>query len=198
MNGAQYENQQDNQQHSGQEQGAPGYAQNPSPPPFAGPTYERGSQPQGRRKSPAIATIFSCMPGMGQVYVGYYQQGFLSAVIAFAGIAMLASGFSDGMRPFIAPLLAFFWIFQMIDANRRAHHFNRAMDGLTSEEVPEGFKLPSAGGTVFGGAVMIIVGVLFILDLNFDVSLSWIKEWWPLVMIAFGANLIYKARQKAK
>jgi len=47
-----------------------------------------------RRKSPAIAAILSMMPGLGQVYVGYYQRGFVHAVV----VASLNHEFSPRER----------------------------------------------------------------------------------------------------
>ncbi len=198
MNGAQYEDQQqDNQQNSGQQQGNPGYGQNPNQAPFPGQTYDQPQRRDGNHKSPVLASILSCMPGLGQVYVGYYQQGFINILVVASTIAALASGAIHGMEPFFGVFLAFFWIFNMIDASRRATHVNRVLDGLGGEDVPEDFKLPGLGGSMFGGVALVVVGLLFILDLNFDISLSWIKDWWPLMLVAFGGNLIYKARQKA-
>ncbi len=183
MNGAPYENQQSTQQ--------------PNPAPYPGQPYDQPARRPDLHKSPILAMFLSCMPGLGQVYVGYYQQGFTHIVIAAGTIAMLASSVANGMEPFFGVCLAFFWIFNMIDANRRAHHYNRIADGLGGEEVPEDFKLPGLGGSMFGGLVLVVVGVLIVLDLNFDVSLAWVQDWWPLALIALGGNLIYKARRKA-
>ncbi len=183
MNGAQYDEQQSTQQNQQV--------------PYSGQPYDQAGRHPELHKSPALAMFLSCMPGLGQVYVGYYQQGFTHIIIAAATITMLASNVANGLEPFFGTGLAFFWIFNMIDANRRAHHYNRIADGLGGEEVPEDFKLPGLGGSMFGGVVLVIVGILIILDLNFEVSLSWIKDWWPVALIGFGGNLIYKARQKA-
>jgi hypothetical protein len=189
MNGAQYENTQ------GYEQDAAASAEPPrTPPPYA-PTSAPRPLP---RKSPALATILSLMPGLGQVYVGYYKQGFINITVVAATIALLSSGDFSGMEPFFGPFLAFFWIFNMIDANRRAHHVNRAAAGLGGEDVPEDFKLPGLGGSMFGGVLLIVIGTLFILDLNFGVSLAWIKDWWPLILIVFGVRLVVQARRGAE
>ncbi len=200
MNGAEYESQQSTQTEAGQEQspGNQGYGQPPNPNLNPGRAYDQAGQSSGQRKSPILATILSSMPGLGQVYVGYYQQGFINILVVAGTIAALSSGGIRGMEPFLGVFLSFFWIFNMIDANRRAHHYNRAMAGLGGEEVPDGFKLPSAGGSLFGGVALVVIGILFILDLNFDVSMNWIEDWWPLLLVVFGARLIYKARQKAE
>ena len=188
MNGAQYDNPQGMPQDSGPAAG-PSYTA-PPPPYQAGPP--KRDLP---RKSPAFAAILSMMPGLGQVYVGYYKQGFINILVYASTIALLASNDFHGMEPFFGVFLAFFWIFNMIDANRRAHHFNRVVEGLGGEDVPEDFKLPGLGGSMFGGVVLIVLGVLFILDLNFGVSLAWIKDWWPLLLILFGVRLVYQARR---
>jgi hypothetical protein len=149
------------------------------------------------RKSPALATVLSMMPGLGQVYVGYYVQGFINIVSAAGMIAILASSMGSGVKTFVGVFIAFFWIFQMIDANRRAHHYNRVKEGLTGEDVPEGFGMPSASGSIFGGAILILVGILFILDLNFSISMEWIETWWPVALVLAGVYLVYKARKNS-
>ena len=188
MNSTPYESQQ------GQHPGGQDYLPPQSPPPYPGPT----GSPSGGYKSPALATWLSCMPGLGQVYVGYYQQGFINIVVVASSITVLASNMINGLEPFMGVFLAFFWIFNMIDANRRAQHYNNVKAGGGGEEVPDGFKLPGTGGSLFGGVVLVVFGVLFILDLNFGISLAWLQDWWPLALVAFGINLIYKARKNAE
>jgi hypothetical protein len=197
MNGAQYENQQSTQPEADQAQST-GYGQAPERNLYPGRGYEAAAPGTTQRKSPITATILSCLPGLGQVYVGYYQQGFINILVVASTIAFLSSNAVRGMEPFFGVFLAFFWIFNMIDANRRAHHYNRAMAGLGGEDVPDDFKLPKGGGSLFGGVALVVIGIIFILDLNFDVSMAWIEDWWPVVLVAFGANLIYKARRKAE
>jgi len=176
--------------------------QGPQVPPQAQPgTYGAGygtpAKPNFNRKSPAMATWLSLMPGLGQIYVGYYQQGFINILVISTIIAILASSFMRGAEPFFGTFIAFYWIFQMIDANRRAHHYNRVMEGLAGEDVPDGFSMPSTKGSMLGGSVLVLVGVLFILDLNFDISMEWVENWWPLILILAGVNLVYKARKNA-
>ncbi len=145
-------------------------------------------------KSPGLASFFSCFPGMGQAYVGYYQQGFLYVLI----MAMCITALSLGILPqFIGPMLAFFWIFNLIDANRRAQHFNRALDGMQETDVPPDFEMPSLKGSMPMGLLLIAFGILIILDLNYGISLEWMENWWPLGLVGFGGWLIFKSRQKA-
>lgn len=158
--------------------------------------YQAPAQPL--RKSASMATWLSLMPGMGQVYVGYYQKGFSYLATVAVVIAMLNLGLPNAMNAMLGIFLGFFWIFNMIDANRRANHFNRAMSGMATDALPDEFELPSKLGSVPAGVVLVIVGVLIVLDLNFNVSLAWLENWWPLILVGFGGWLIVKGRQEAK
>lgn len=195
MNGAQNEQQQGTYQDAQIDQG-PGIPPQGQPGVY-GAGYGTQAKPNVKQKSPLVATLLSCMPGLGQIYVGYYQQGFINMFVVAGTITTLASSFMRGAEPFLGIFLSFFWIFQMIDANRRAHHYNRVMAGLGGEDVPNGFSMPTTKGSMLGGAVLIIIGILFIMDLNFDVSMQWVENWWPLILVLVGVNLIFKARKNA-
>ncbi len=176
--------------------------QGPQVPPAGSPGaygagYEAKLNPNANRKSPLVATLLSCMPGLGQIYVGYYQQGFTNMFVVAGTIAILSSSVMRGAEPFFGVFLSFFWIYQMIDANRRAQHYNRVKAGLGGEDVPEGFEMPTTKGSMLGGAILILIGLLFILDLNFDVSMAWVENWWPLILILIGVNLVLKARKRS-
>ena len=176
MNGAQNEQQQGTYEDAQINQGSGDSSQGQQRMYHTG--YGNQPKPNFNRKSPLVAALLSCMPGLGQIYVGYYQQGFINMFVVAGTIATLASSFMQGAEPFFGVFLSFFWIFQMIDANRRAHHYNRVMAGL-------------------GGGVLVILGILFIMDLNFDVSMQWVENWWPLILVLVGVNLIFKARKNA-
>ena len=195
MNGAQNEQQQGTYQDAQINQG-PGNPPQGQPGGY-GAGYGTEAKPNFNRKSPALATWLSCMPGLGQVYVGYYQQGFLNIIVAAGMIAILASSMGNGVKTFVGVTIAFFWLYQMIDANRRAHHYNQVMAGLGGEDVPDGFSMPTTKGSMLGGGVLVIIGILFIMDLNFSVSMEWVGNWWPLLLVLVGVNLIYKARKNA-
>ena len=69
------------------------------------------------RKSPALAAWLSLMPGLGQIYVGYYKAGFITILVVVSIIMLLARS-GDSVGPFLGSFLAFFWVFNMIDAHR--------------------------------------------------------------------------------
>jgi hypothetical protein len=67
-------------------------------------TRERFQPFDPRRKSPILASILSLMPGLGQIYVGYYRVGFIHILVVGSCITLLNAMDGDG----IAPLLGFF------------------------------------------------------------------------------------------
>ena len=144
-------------------------------------------------KSPLLATLLSFFPGLGQVYVGYYQRGFTHSIIAAVTITALSNGMGP-LQPMFGVLLAFFWIYNIIDAGRRASLYNQAVDGVNSIEMPEDMKL-GEGGSMVGGVLLVGIGTILFLYTRFDVSMLWLEEWWPLGAVALGAYLIYKSRE---
>ena len=174
--------------------------QSQSPPPVT--SAPPATAPRDRRdmpyKLPWLAGFLSgIFPGVGQVYVGYYLQGFINIAVVASVITLLASGMGD-MTPFLGIFLAFFWLWNILDANRRATHYNRAMAGLGGEVPPEDFQVPGTGGSIFGGALLVVIGLLFFLDLNFGVSMSWLKDWWPMGLVAGGLYPIFAAVNRKK
>lgn len=181
----------------------------------AGPEYVPGRKGQGwtlpeldpiarRRKVPALAAILSLMPGLGQVYVGYYIRGFINIVVVASTITLLANGSghgSDGefsrrafdVAPLLGLFLSFFWLYNMIDAWRIASLYNEALLAARSGEMKVDLPMPSAGGAMVGGIVLVAIGLLLFLNTMFGMSLDWLREWWPIAPIGFGIYLISQA-----
>ncbi|MCP4570849.1 MAG: hypothetical protein GY838_00710 [bacterium] len=152
-----------------------------------------GPAPRNAYKSPVLATVLSMMPGVGQIYVGYYPQGFMNIMIVASTITLLAMGMGS-LTPLLAVFLAFFWIYNMIDANRRAQHYNRALDGLGGETLPDDFEMPGLKGSMPLGVVLIVAGSIFFLDRKFGMDMEWLEEWWPIGLVIAGVWLVVKAR----
>ncbi len=153
--------------------------------------------PDPRLKSPLLAMLLSCMPGLGQVYIGYYQRGFIHILVVGTVIALLAS--SGPMNP-IVPLaglfLAFFWLYNIVDAGRRAALYNQALAGTESIAPPEDFKMPAAGGSIVGGVCLLGLGAILLTNTLFDISLAWVEDWWPVALFIPGVWLIVRAVQE--
>jgi hypothetical protein len=148
-----------------------------------------------RRKSPALAAILSLMPGIGQVYVGYYQQGFTNIFIIAGVIALMVNARSGSsvqhLLPFLGLFLAFFWLYNVVDAYRRAAFYNQALSGVGAVEIPEDMKLPKGRGSLVGGVALIAVGLLLFANTALGMSLDWLEQWWPMGLVLLGAYLVY-------
>jgi hypothetical protein len=141
-----------------------------------------------------LAGVLSgCIPGLGHVYLGYTQRGFLHALIFAGVIALLASGNAHRIEPLFGIFIGFFWFYSLIDAVRRAHLINHALAGVGPVEMPQDIQLPTTSGSIFGGVLITVVGLIFLLRTRFDVDLDWLIDWWPAFIVAFGLYLIYKS-----
>ncbi len=160
-----------------------------------GPRLGRGLD--SRRKSPALACILSLMPGLGQIYVGYYKLGFVHIGVFAATIMFLAAG--DGaseLHPPMAIFLAFFFLYNVVDAGRRAAFYNQALAGIGGFALPAEPSLPGPGGSIAGGVVLIVGGGLLLSSTVFGLPLDWLEQWWPLAPILGGAWLLLRGLQE--
>lgn len=148
-----------------------------------------------RRKLPVLAGFLSLMPGLGQIYIGYYRRGFTHILIVASVITLLSSHGDNEVKPFLALFLAFFWLYNVMDAIRTAGLYNDAVAGMAPEDLRRELVLPGKGGSIAGGAGLIALGVLFFLNTMFDVPLTWLKDWWPVAPIGFGIYLLIRGIQ---
>jgi hypothetical protein len=165
--------------------------QQATPPPADGNAKSSGPVD---RKSPLAAVVLSALPGLGQVYVGYYQRGFINILVVVTTIFLLNQWELQEFQPLLGPFLAFFWIYNMIDAARCATAVNRGAESGIQPELPD---LPSGvgGGSVFAGGLLVAIGVLILGRTVLGFSLAWLAEWWPVFLIIFGLRLIVSGRR---
>jgi len=150
-----------------------------------------GSDP--RRKSVTLATLLALAPGLGHIYLGYYQIGFIHALIPPVLITMIASDAGE-LTPLLGIGLAFFWLYNLVDAARRASLYNQALDFAAAGTLPE-VEIPSNRGSSVGGIFLMGLGLLFLLYTRFDVDMRWLEEWWPAGIILVGIYLFAKDRR---
>jgi hypothetical protein len=167
------------------------------PEPYARWTRKTTYYPEDpRRKSPVLASILSCMPGLGQIYVGYYQHGFTNILVVGTVIVLLNAAHHAGIEP-LAPLLgiflAFFWLYNIVDAGRRAAYYNQALAGLEPGALPEEIALPKGPGSLVAGVALIVFGLIVFSNTMYGWSLEWLSRWWPMALVIAGAWLIYQA-----
>ncbi len=162
-------------------------------------TSARAGVPQRQRKSTFLACLLSVLPGIGQVYVGYYKLGFLHNIV-FASTVMILSMGLDAVVPLLGIFLAFFYVYNIVDAGRRAALYNLALEGVEGIELPQemNVELPSFGGSLAGGLALMLLGGLLLTNTLFGVSLAWVEDWWPVAPIVMGAYLFGKAVQERR
>jgi TM2 domain-containing membrane protein YozV len=145
-----------------------------------------------RRKSPFFATFLSLMPGLGQVYVGYYRRGFIHAIVVSILIELLSTDLGP-LTPLAAVFLAFFWLYNLVDAGRRALLYNEVLAGRSGIELPEDFKTPALQGSIPGGLAILAAGGVLLSHTRFGLPLDWLNEWWPVALIVFGIYLVARS-----
>lgn len=155
-------------------------------------------KPQIEPKSTVLAGFLSAFPGLGQVYIGYYKQGFIN-VLVFAGcITIMVQPDADNLLPLLPLFLFFFWAYNIIDAIRKATAYNRILAGGTLDPLPEEGVGPEIKGSMPLGVFLILAGMAALSYTAFGISLRWLEEWWPVIPIGFGAYLIYMDRVEKK
>lgn len=142
------------------------------------------------RKSPALAAWLSLMPGLGQIYVGYYKAGFITILVVVSIIMLLARS-GDTVGPFLGPFLAFFWVFNMIDAHRKARMYNLHLLGTETIKPPTDSPLTL-------GVIFLVAGALLTLGITFDMDMSFMEDIWPLGLLGVGVYMLWRYHQTKK
>jgi hypothetical protein len=144
--------------------------------------------------NPAVAGILAgFFPiGVGAVYTGQYAKGLAHLAIAVLMIVAQSSDVPVFAHVVLALAMLFFYVYQIIDAIRSAKAIQMG------EPAPDPFGLAQTFGTgekfestkvPLGAAVLIGLGVLFLINTAFDFSLH---RYWPLILIGLGVWLFAK------
>ena len=147
--------------------------------------------------NPALATILAVFfPfGVAPVYMGQYTKGLMHLIIF--GVLVAGHDQGGGAEIFFGLSLAFFYVYQIIDANRTA----KAL--MAGQPAPDPFGLGTALGTEnlsaknvpIGAVILISVGVLFLLQNIGLFHFHWIGKLWPLILIALGLRVIMRGNK---
>ena len=149
----------------------------------------------GGGPNPALAGILAgFFPfGVGAVYTGQYAKG-LAHLLIFTGLIWGLSHGSGPLEPLLALTLAFFIVYQIIDAVRSAHAvqlgqpapdpFGLAQAFGAGEKVDTS-KIPTAAIVLIGLGIIFLLQTTGIFGFGFDVI-------WPVLLIALGGWLFAK------
>jgi hypothetical protein len=168
----------------------------------AGGQRQAGFVADPRWKRPTLAVLLSMVPGLGHIYVGYYQQGIRLVLIAGALLTVSTRSYTFGLRefePLIVLATIFTWLYSCVDAGRRASLYNQALSGLRPMDLPEDQKAPdwhgslvgNWRGSLVGGVCLMLYGGLLFLHTAFGLPMEWVARWWPLALVGVGFWLVH-------
>lgn len=151
--------------------------------------------PPATGPNPALATILAIFfPfGVPQVYFGQYAKGLVHLGI-FAFLIFGMDQTKGGADAVFGIAFAFYYIYQIIDANRSAKAI------LAGQPAPDPFGLGKALGTEnltpqnvpIGAIILIGIGALFLLQNVGIFHFHWFGKLWPLILIALGLRIVMR------
>lgn len=160
----------------------------PPPPPVAfGPASAAPSAPLP--KNPGAAGALGIIPGMGHLYLGLYQR----AAILFGVWVLFISVAGHSHGPFPGIAIPFWMVFSIIDASRQAKAINAT--GRPESNILGSDEPVRVSGSLTAGLLLILIGGFLLLDRFVTIDLSFLNDWWPLLLVAFGAWQVYRHYQ---
>jgi len=153
-------------------------------PPAPAPTVATAPAPIGQ-KNPGLAALLSFFPGMGNIYNGLYMRG-----VTFFLIVLSLMGIASRGHDLFGFAVAFFWIFNVIDAYRQATliNYGYAQD-LGLVDLP---RHPRASqGGVAAGVLLALIGLFALLDRYFYIRLDWLFDLWPFALVLLGGWMVW-------
>jgi len=166
------------------------------PPPGVMPPPMPGAPPTSGGPNPTVAGILGAIPfGVGAVYNGQYAKGLAHLVIFALLIAGVNTNGSEMLQVICGFGIAFFWLYQIIDAVRSAKAIQAGLPAPDPYGLAASFgagtslKSDSSAKIPTGAIVLILLGVLFLLHTAglFEYGFERI---WPVFLIALGVWLI--------
>ena len=145
-------------------------------------------------KQPLLAAVLSLFPGVGNLYNGLYMRGLAFFLICASMIVLTAT-----QEPLFGLGIAFFWIFNMVDAYRQATLINYGYGQDLGIDEPPKMAAAGQGGLMVGIILFLIGGIALLEQLDVRIDLAWLFDFWPLFLMAIGAWLIFDTvREKMK
>ena len=160
----------------------------PPPPPIAfGPAGALPSAPLP--KNPGAAGALGIIPGMGHLYLGLYQR----AAILFGIWVLFISLAEHSHGPFPGIAIPFWMVFSIIDATRQAKAINAT--GRPESNILGSDEPVRVSGSLTAGILLILIGGFLLLDRFVTIDLSFLNDWWPVLLVAFGAWQVFRHYQ---
>ena len=140
----------------------------------------------GTGPSPGFALALGFIPGVGAIYNGQVVKAVLQVLI-FGSLIALSDRVHGGLDAIFGMGAAAFYFYMVIDS------FQTAKAKASGKAVPEWFGLSEIKvNAPVGAALLIGLGVLFLLD-NLGVPvISQLSKFWPVLLIVAGFLLLQR------
>lgn len=140
--------------------------------------------------SPALAFFLGLIPGVGAIYNGQYAKGIVHGLVWGLLMSIANSRAAHGLEPIFVMLVIVWWAYMAIEAHRTAQLI------AAGQPVDEFSSIVSVNGrgeqAVVAGVVLMVLGVILLLRtlnvLDIDELLA---RYWPVLLIAGGAWLLW-------
>jgi len=173
-----------------------------APPP---PAYPVGTPSTGRPltnsgPNPAVAGILAgFFPfGVGAVYCSQYAKG-LAHLLIFA-MLIFASDHAGRWDWVFGIGIAFFYVYQIIDAVRTAHALQAGQPAPDPMGLAQTFSMGDkfdSGKVPVGAVILIGLGVLFLLH-TMGIMEYGFERYWPLILIFLGGWMFYRHWERSQ
>ncbi len=140
--------------------------------------------------SPGLAFLLGLIPGVGAIYNAQYVKGLIHVVVLGGLISIISSDASEGVKPLFGLMIGA-WVFYM--AFEAYHTAKKRQLGLPVDEFSSLVPLRGHPSQFpVAPAVLIAVGLLFLLNNMEIIHFSQIIRYWPVALIALGAYMLYE------
>ena len=160
----------------------------PPPPPIAfGPAGAR--RPRRCRRIPAPRAFSGSSRAWGTSTSASTSAPRSSSPSGSCFISLAAH--SHGPFPGIA--IPFWMVFSIIDATRQAKAIN--LTGRPESNILGSDEPVRVSGSLTAGLLLILIGGFLLLDRFVTIDLSFLNDWWPILLVAFGAWQVFRHYQ---
>jgi hypothetical protein len=136
-----------------------------------------------------LAFLLGLIPGVGAIYNGQYLKGLVHAVIFGLFISLANSTEGTAGQPLLIALAFAFYFYMPFEAY---HTAKKRQLGLPVDEWSSLMGPPRYDARApIGPILLIAVGVLFLLDTLHLIEFREIGRFWPVLLIAVGAYMLY-------
>jgi hypothetical protein len=168
------------------EQHVPTATAPPADSPWTAPQPPRAASSIGA--SPGLAFVLGLIPGVGAIYNAQYAKGLVHVIIFGLLISIVNSDAAGGLEPLIGMMIPI-WIFYM--AFDAYHTARKRLAGETVDEFSSLFPLQGGGSNAYvGPAILIGVGILFLLNNLNLLKLYHLLRYWPVLLILLGVYML--------